>query len=323
MKTMKAIVYKRYGSPDVLQLEQRSIPEPKEGEILIKVHATAVNSGDCRLRRADPALVRLMFGLTKPKKQVLGVVFAGEVVKVGATVTRFSVGDRVFGHTNMNMGAYAEYLCQPETEAIVQQPENLSAVEAASIPFGGTTAWYFLQKAGVSAGQNVLIYGASGSVGTAAVQIAAHFGAEVTGVCSSNNVELVHSLGAKTVIDYTHHDVFQRPERYDIIFDTVNKVPVKHLLKLLNKQGTIILGAAMIKEALQGAWAGLTTKTTVLMGEAKVIAKDMEILKQLSETGKLRAVIDKTYTLEQISEAHRYVEQGHKVGNVAVLIANI
>lgn len=321
MATMKAMVYTQYGPPDVLHLEQITIPEPKDHEILIKIHATAVNSGDCRLRRADPVFVRLFFGLTKPKKNILGVVFAGEVIKVGAAVTRFQVGERVFGHTDMNFGGYAEYLCQPETEAIVRQPDNINAAEAASIPFGGHTALHFLQKAQLSPGQKVLVYGASGAVGTAAVQIATYFGAEVTGVCSTANTAMVQNLGATTVIDYTKEDVFHHNERYDCIFDTVNKAPVARLAGLLNKNGTLILGAAMLKEALQGFWVGLNNGITVQMGQANATVEGMSFLKDLVEMGKLYAVIDKTYSFEQIPEAHHYVEQGHKAGNVVVQIA--
>lgn len=318
---MKAMVYKRYGPPEVLHLEHIPIPRPEEHEMLIKISATTVNSGDCRLRRADPALVRLIFGLTKPKKQVLGVVFSGEVVEVGAAVTRFNKGDRVFGHTNMNFGGYAEYLCQPETAAIVLQPENYTPVESAAILFGGHTALYFLRKAGIRRGQKVLVYGASGSVGSAAVQLAVYFGAEVTGVCSANHVLMVQNLGATRVIDYTKEDVFQQDERYDIIFETVNKAPVYRIAGLLKKNGVLILGAAMLKEALKGGWLSLTKNIKVLMGGAKVVTDDIAVLKSIAEAGGIPAVIDKTYSLEHIPEAHRYVEQGHKAGNVAIIIA--
>lgn len=319
---MKAIVYTKYGAPDVLTLKEIEKPMPKDNEILIKIKATAVNSGDWRLRKADPWAVRLFFGLMKPKINILGGVFSGEVESVGKKVTFFKVGDEVFGSTGMSFGAYAAYKCLPENATLALKPENMTHQEAAVIPFGGLTALHFVRKANIWHGQKVLVYGASGAVGSAAVQLAKHFGANVTGVCSTRNVDLVKSLGADQVIDYTKEDFTENGEIYDVIFDTVNKISFSKSLKSLNKKGTMILSAAGMSEMLKGAWASMTSSQKVLTG---VIGETMEgiiFLKKLIESGKMKAVIDKIYPLEEMSEAHAYVEQGHKRGNVAISLAD-
>jgi 2-desacetyl-2-hydroxyethyl bacteriochlorophyllide A dehydrogenase len=318
---MKAMTYHAYGSPEVLTLENVPTPEPSDDELRIRIHATAVNSADWRLRKADPWLVRLAFGLQKPNKAILGASLSGVVDKVGSNVGTFQVGDAVFGLSDTNtLGAYAEYVCVPADAPIALKPSNISDEEAAAIPFGAHTAWHFLRKAGVSSGQDVLIYGASGAVGTAAVQLAKHLGAKVTGVCSTANLELVTSLGADEVIDYREQDVDETAGMYDVIFDTVNKVPMSMLLKHVKAGGTLILGAGMIKEMLQGAFASSTSNKKVMTGAAEERAEDMRLFKDLVEAGVLKPVIDRAYPLEQLPEAHTYVEQGHKKGNVAISI---
>lgn len=318
---MKAMTYHAYGSPEVLTLQDVPMPEPNDDELRIRIHATAVNSGDWRLRKADPWLVRLAFGLQKPNKAILGVSLSGVIDKVGKNVSDFKVGDAIFGLSGTNvLGAYAEYVCVPADAPIALKPNNVSHAEAAVIPFGAHTAWHFLRKAGVSAGQDVLIYGASGAVGTAAVQLAKHVGASVTGVCSTVNLERITSLGADEVIDYHEQDVDETAGMYDVIFDTVNKAPMSMLLKHVKAGGTLILGAGMIKEMLQGAFASLTSNKKVIIGVAEERAEDMRLFKDLVEAGILKPVIDRTYPLEQLPEAHTYVEQGHKKGNVAISI---
>ena len=315
---MKAIVYTQYGPSNVLQLKEVAKPVPKEHEILIRIKATAVNSGDVRLRKADPFAVRFFFGLRKPKINILGSVFSGEVESVGAEVKRFKVGDQVFGHTDMHFGAYAEYICVPEDSSLALKPSTISHNEAASIPFGGVAALHFLKKAMIKENQKVLIVGASGAVGSAAVQLAKSYGAIVTAVCSTANIDLVKSIGADKVIDYTKEDFTQLGEIYDVIFDAVNTISVSRSLKLLRKNGTMILSAAGLSETFQGLWAGLSSHRKVLTGLIHHKADDIIFLKGLVESKKFKPVIDRTFPLQQIGEAHAYVEQGHKKGNVAI-----
>ena len=317
---MKAAVYTQYGQPEVLQVKEVGKPIPKNNEILIKVNATAVNSGDVRLRKADPFAVRFIFGLLKPKINILGTVFSGEVESAGKDVKKFRVGDQVFGHTDMIFGAYAEYKCIPEDGSLALKPANITHAEAATIPFGGVTAWHFIKKANIQSGQKVLIAGASGAVGTAAVQLAKSLGAEVTAVCSTGNMALVKSIGADKVIDYTKEDFTKNGEMYDVIFDTVKTIHVSSSLKSLNKNGVMILSAAGMPEMLQGLWVSKTSSKKVLTGVISHTAADIIFLKELIEAGKYKPVIDKTYPLEQIAEAHTYVEKGHKKGNVSITI---
>ncbi len=315
---MKAAAYFQYGQPDVLQIKEIEKPMPKENEILLKVKATAVNSGDVRLRKADPFAVRFIFGLIKPKINILGTVFSGEVESVGKAVKQFKAGDSIFGHTDMSFGAYAEYKSLPENASIALKPANISYKEAAVIPFGGVTALHFIKKAMIKPGQKVLVVGASGAVGSAAVQLAKSFGADVTGVCSTTNIALVKSIGADKVIDYTKEDFTQNGEIYDVIFDTVKAISVSRSLKSLSKNGIMILSAAGMPEMLQGLWISMTSSKKVLTGVISHTAEDISFLKGLIEVDKLKPVIDKTYPLEQIAEAHAYVEKGHKKGNVAI-----
>jgi NADPH:quinone reductase-like Zn-dependent oxidoreductase len=280
--------------------------------------ATAVNSGDWRLRKADPFGVRLFFGLMKPKIQILGGVFSGEIEKTGKSVTLFKVGDQVFGSTDMRFGAYAEYKCLAESGAMALKPINMTYVEAAVIPFGGATALYFIKKANILSGQKVLINGASGAVGSAAIQLAKYFGANVTGICSTVNIDLVKSLGADKVIDYTTEDFTKNGETYDLIFDTVKKLPFTDCLKALNKNGILILSAAGLSDMMKGWWVSMTNGKKVMTGVIVQTADDIAFLKGLVESGKMIAVIDRVYPLAQMVEAHTYVEKGHKKGNVAI-----
>jgi NADPH:quinone reductase-like Zn-dependent oxidoreductase len=319
-KQMKAIVYTQYGAPEVLQLKEVEKPLPKANEILLRVKATAVNSGDVRLRKADPFAVRFIFGLLKPKINILGSVFSGEVESVGKDVKLFKVGEQVFGHTDMSFGSYAEYNCLPENASIALKPTTISHKEAAVIPFGGVTALHFLKKAAIKPGQKVLIVGASGTVGSAALQLAKSFGAIVTGVCSTANIDLMKSIGADKIIDYTKEDFTQNGETYDVIFDTVNTIFVSRSLKSLSKNGIMILSAAGMSEMLQGLWISMTSSKKVMTGVISHQAADIIFLKELIEANKLKPVMDRTYSLEQMAEAHAYVEKGHKKGNVAIEI---
>ena len=318
---MKAIVYESYGRPEVLQLKEVEKPTPKANEVLVRIYATAVNSGDVRMRKADPWAVRLMLGLIRPKIRILGVVLAGEIEAVGKDVTLFKEGDSVYGMTGMSFGAYAEYKCLPEDGVLAIKPASLTYKEAAAIPFGGNTALHFLRKAKIQAGQKVLIYGASGAVGTSAVQLAKYFGAEVTGVCSTANVAMVKSLGADKVIDYNKEDFSKNGEAYDIVFDTVGRSPFSGSLKSLKKNGYYLRVVHMsLSPVIRGLWTSLTSSKKVIGGVATEKAENLIFLNSLIEAAQLKPVIDRTYPIEEIVEAHEYVEKGHKKGNVMITI---
>ncbi|MCL4301818.1 MAG: NAD(P)-dependent alcohol dehydrogenase [Anaerolineae bacterium] len=320
---MKAVIATQYGSPEVLQLQEVEKPAPKDNELLIKVYATTVNAGDSRMRSFDvPPLfwlpARLTLGFTKPKQPIFGMELAGEIEAVGKEVTRFKVGDQVFASTfAANFGAHAEYKCLPEDGAVVIKPPTMTYEEATTLPISANTALFFLKAGHIQPGQKVLIYGASGSVGTFAVQLAKYFGAEVTGVCSTGNVALVKSLGADQVIDYTQEDFAKNGETYDIIFDTVGKTTFSQCKRALKKNG-YYLHTVMVLPEIKGLWSSLTTGKKVIGGTAVPRQEALGFLKELVELGRLKPVIDRCYPLEQMVEAHRYVETGHKKGNVVI-----
>jgi NADPH:quinone reductase-like Zn-dependent oxidoreductase len=322
---MKAIVYTKFGPPNVLELTEVAKPTPKDNEVLIRIHATTVAAEDPGMRRS-PGLN----GFTKPRKPILGFYLAGQIEDVGKDVKQFRKGDRVYGNTGMGLlGTYVEYKCMPESAPLVTIPTNMTYEEAAAVPNGALTAVPFLRdKGNIRSGQKVLIHGASGAVGTSAVQIAKAFGAEVTGVCSTANVEMLKSLGADHVIDYTKEDFTKNGQTYDIIFDTVGKSSFNRCNGSLTEHGVYLSTVPSPAIFLQALW-------TARMGSKKVRiaatglrpasekAKDLTFTSELVEAGKLVAVIDRCYPLEQIAEAHRYVEMGHKKGNVVITLDHV
>jgi NADPH:quinone reductase-like Zn-dependent oxidoreductase len=324
---VRAAVYRRYGPPEVVRIEDVPKPAPGDDEVLIRVHATTVAAADWRLRRAAPALIRLVNGLWRPRKALtLGMEFAGTVESTGQAVTRFRAGDEVFGSTGFHFGAHAEYLCVPESGMLATRPANMPLDEAAAVLFGGMTALHFLKEARVHAGQRVLVYGASGSVGVFAVQLAKHFGARVTAVCSTANLELVKSLGADDVVDYTQDDFSSAGRVYDIVFDAVGYSGFRRSLRSLKRGcpyvrcgasgGTLSIVGAM----LRGAWTSWIGAAKVIGGVARFAPEHQALLKELIESGRLRTVIDTRYPLDRIVEAHRHAEAGHKKGHVLVLV---
>jgi NADPH:quinone reductase-like Zn-dependent oxidoreductase len=322
---MKAVVYERYGPPEVLRLSEVEKPAPRNNEVLIKTHATTVTSGDCRVRSLNVPfgfrlISRLAFGISRPRQPILGLEIAGEIEAVGTDVSKFKAGDRVFALSDTRMGCHAEYKCMPEDGAMALKPPDLTDEEAAALSFGGTTALSFFKRGKLQNGESVLVNGASGAVGTAAVQLAKHFGADVTGVCSTHNVELVSSLGADRVIDYTREDFTQNGETYDVIVDTVGTAAYARSKTSLKEGGRLLLVYAELPDMLQIPWVRMTSNKTIIAGPAAGSAEDLRFLAQLAETGAFMPVIDRRYPFEQIIEAHRYVETGHKKGNVIITL---
>jgi len=328
---MKAIVNIKFGPPEVLELKEVDKPTPKNNEVLIRIYATTVNFGDLFARNityrkfAMPAplypMVRIMFGFRKPKKTILGSEFSGTVEAVGTDVTLFKEGDEVFGYVGDKMGCYAEYRCVPEDGSVVLKPTNMTHAEAVTVPYGGIIALALLRKMNIQTGQKILINGASGGIGSTAVQIAKSLGAEVTGVCGTPRLEFVKALGANKVIDYTKDDFTQSGETYDIIFDTYNKSSFKKVKHVLKKNGRYFLASFGMRQVFQM----LRTK---LIGSKKVkcvmaINEDLDSVKELIESGKIKAVIDKRFPLEQTAEAHQYVEEGQKKGHIVITLDHL
>jgi NADPH:quinone reductase-like Zn-dependent oxidoreductase len=322
---MKAIVCEGYGSPDVLQLKEVEKPIPKDNDVLIKVHTTTVTSGDWRARSLSVPIgfgliSRLALGVSRPRQSILGSELAGEIELMGKGVSKFKVGDQIFAMSGVGMGCHAEYKCMPEGGAMALKPSNLTYIEAAALPFGGTTALDFFRRGNLQSGEKVLINGASGAVGSAAVQLAKYFGADVTGVCSSANAGLVESLGADHVIDYTAEDFTQNGETYDVIVDTVGMAPFSRSKASLKERGRLLLVLAGLPDMLMIPWVSMTGTKKVIAGTAAERAEDLLFLAGLAEAGHFKPVIDRRYPFEQIAEAHRYVGTGRKKGNVVVTL---
>ena len=322
---MKAFVYTRYGSPEVLQLANVDTPTPKDDEVLIRVVATTVTSGDCRVRSLRVPtgfglIIRLVFGVTRPRQPILGTELSGVVTAVGKNVSRFQCGDAVFAFRDAAMGCYAAYACMPQDSAIAIKPTGLSFEQAACLSFGGSSALYFLRKAKLQPGESVLIHGASGSVGTAGIQLAKQLGAEVTAVCSKRNGDLVKSLGADHVIDYGQEDFVTNGQTYDVIMDTVGTVSIARCKQSLKPSGRLLLVAADLPTMLQAIGISLAGKQKVIIGTASGKAPDLQFLAKLAEAGVYKPTIDRCYPFDQMPEAHRYVDTGRKVGNVVVVL---
>lgn len=331
---MKAIIWTKYGSPDGLQLKEVEKPMPKDNEVLIKIHASSVIAGDCEMRRLELPLmfsfpVRLYAGFLKPKRIViLGQELAGEVVEVGRNVTSYKVDDQVFGTTGFKFGTYTEYICLPEKPdgaqgTLAPKPTNLTYEEAAAIPTAGLEALHFLRRANIQSGKKVLIVGAGGSIGTFSIQLAKYLGAEVTGVDSTDKLDMIRSLGADHVIDYTKGDYTQSGETYDLIIDVVGKVSVARRLKLLKDDGYYFLAYAGLSHILLGIWVSTISNKKLKIEASSQSKEDLIFLRELVEVGKIKPVIDRSYPLEKIAEAHRYAETGKKVGNVVINIGHL
>jgi NADPH:quinone reductase-like Zn-dependent oxidoreductase len=332
---MKASVYTQYGSPDVLQLKEVTQPVPQGNQVLIRVHATSVNYGDLaarNFRAISPRefnmpfifwlLAKISFGLQKPNISILGSEFSGEIEAVGRDVKRFKKGDRVFGYPGQSFGAYAEYLCMPENGVLTSKPANLTGEEAAVVPYGSIMALNLLRKMNIQPGQKVLINGASGAIGSAAVQIARYFGAEVTGVCGTQRLEFVKALGAEHVIDYTKQDFTQNGETYDLIFDILGKSTFSGCQNSLTPNGVLLYASFKMKQLFQMLRTSRTSGKKVICAIAPGSLEDLISVKELIEAGKIKAIIDKCFPLEQAAEAHRYVETGHKKGNVVITVGS-
>ena len=328
---MKAVVTTRYGPPEVLELQEVEKPTPKDNEILVKIYATTVTKGDCEMRSLELPLgyqliLRMGFGFTRPRNKIPGTELAGEIEAVGTNVKKFKVGDQVFGSAGMGFGANAEYISLPEEPGEMEggvaiKPANMTYEEAATVPFGGRDALHFLRLGNIQGGQRILINGAGGSIGTFAIQLAKYYGAEVTAVDSTAKLDMLRSVGADHVVDYAQEDFTESGEIYDVIFDVVGKISFSRSEKSIKPDGTYLL-ANPVSQMLQALWTRMTSSNKVVMQTASGTIGDLVFLRELIEQGKLRTVIDRTYPLEQIVEAHRYVEKGGKLGNVVITVAH-
>jgi NADPH:quinone reductase-like Zn-dependent oxidoreductase len=324
---MRAIVYERYGSPDVLELREVPTPVPASNEVLIRVHATTVSAADWRARSlAMPPgfgfMARLVFGVTRPRQPILGTELAGVIERIGSDVTKFRVGDAVFAYTGARMGAHAEYVCMREDGHLAPKPANLTFEQAAALCFGGVVALGFFRRGGLERGDRLLVNGASGTIGTAAVQIGVQMGAVVTGVCSGPNASLVRSLGATDVIDYTRDDFTANHRQYDAIMDTVGTAGYARSRASLAPKGSLLLVFSGLADLLRAPLISLMTRNRVVAGPAPVPAGDVRQVAELAAAGHFTPVIDRTYAFEQIIDAHKYVDQGHKRGSVAITVAS-
>jgi NADPH:quinone reductase-like Zn-dependent oxidoreductase len=324
---MKAIICTKYGPPDVLQIQEMEKPTPKANEVLIRIHATTATLYDCwtRSSTAPPGfglLMRIAAGIRKPKQPIFGTELAGEIEVVGSDVTKYKKGDQVWGYLGMNQGAYVEYICLPEDGVLTFKPINMSYEEAAAVQQGALTALYFLRAGNIQRGQKILIFGASGGVGTFAVQLAKYFGAKITGVCSTSKIDFVKSLGAEKVIDYTKEDFTKSGEMFDIIFDTIGKSNVGRSKKLLKKEGTYLFTTFGIPKLFRILWLQIISRKKAFYGTLEEKTEDLEFLKELIEEGKLKSVIDRTYPMEEAAEAHKYVESGQKMGQVIITLVS-
>jgi len=325
---MKAIACTDYGPPEVLQLKEVERPIPKENEVLIRIHATTVTAADCEIRRFDfPGWIwlplRMWFGLRRPRRPVLGQELAGVIESVGKDVKSFTRGDRVFAATGVGLGAHAEYIClreQPVGGALATMPANMSYEEAAAVPYGGREALQFLRKSNIRTGQRLLINGAGGSFGTFAVQLAKVFGADVTAVDTTAKLDMLRSIGADHVVDYTQQGFTESGDTYDVIFDVVGKSPFSRSVRALRHNGRYLLANPRLSQLVRGLWTSLTSNKKVIFGAASGTNEDLAFLRELIEAGKVRSVIDRRYPLEQMAEAHRFAETGRKMGNIVISI---
>jgi NADPH:quinone reductase-like Zn-dependent oxidoreductase len=324
---MKAVVWTKYGPPEVLRLQEVEKPIPKDKEVLIKVHAATVTAGDCEMRSLRFPLylslpMRIYSGILRPKRvKILGQELAGEIESVGKDVKQYKSGDQVFASTGFVTGTYAEYIClpeDPEEGVLAIKPANMTYEEAATVPTGGLEALHFLRKANIQSGKKVLINGAGGSIGTFAIQLAIHFGAEVTCVDSTEKLDMLRSMGADKVFDYTQEDFTKCEKTYDVIFDVVGKSPFSRSIRSLKQNGHYLIANPRLSKMLRGLWISKTSNKKVILNVAGRKTEDLAFLRELIETGKLRSIIDKRYPLEQTAEAHSYVETGQKKGNVVI-----
>ncbi len=317
---MKAAVYTEYGAPEVVQIKEIAKPELKDNEILVKVNATTVTAGDWRMRAGEPFAIKLYNGIRKPKRTILGHEFSGIVEAVNSNGSSFRKGDHIFGLAGQNGGAHAAYVAVPANGTLSLKPEGISDAAAAALPVGATAALFFLRKANIQPGQKVLIYGASGSVGTYAVQLAKILGAEVTAVCSTANTELVRSLGADKVIDYTRADFTQSGEAYDCIFDAVGKADFRKSKKALVRGGIFLTVAMSMRILFQSLVSGIRGSKRLITGISKSTTDDLNYIKSLVNEGKLKAVIDHNYPFSDIVKAHQHAQTHHKKGNIVVTL---